>query len=236
LVPSSNTTVEPEFYAMLPKRISVHTARIRLQKVTIEALSEMESGIEAEAAKLADAAVDTIGFACTTGSLFRGLGHDKTIEKIVECASGKPAVTTASAVVDALKTLNMENVAVATPYIDEMNRLERGFLRSSGFSVLDLEGLGLSDNSEIGKVDSQSVFDLVVSLKHQNADGIFISCTNLHTMEIIGELEEELQKPVISSNTATLWAMLRKCHIEAKISGHGKILERCAHPDSRSGC
>jgi maleate cis-trans isomerase len=107
-----------------------------------------------------------------------------------------------------------------------MNRLERKFLRSSGFGVSDLAGLGLSDNSEIGEVDSQSVFELVVSLRHQNADGIFISCTNLHTLEIIGELEEELQKPVISSNTSTLWAMLRKCSAKFGISGYGRLLER----------
>lgn len=225
IVPSSNTTMEPEFYALLPKNFTVHTARLKLREVTMKGLTEMEKRMEEGASKLADADVDIIGFGCTSGSLFRGIGHDKLIEEKIEKTSGKPAVATAGAVVDALKALEIRKVAVATPYINEINEMERNFLTANGFNVIDLKGLGLSGNLKIGRVDSQTVCKLVTGLKHRDADGIFISCTNLPSINVIEKLEEELVKPVISSNTATLWAMLKKRKVSAKILGYGKLFE-----------
>lgn len=217
--------MESEFWAMLPRDFTVHTARMRLKRVTLECLAEMESEIEEEAAKLADADVDIIGYGCTSGSLFRGLGHDKMIEKRIEKVSGRPAVSTAGAVVNALKTLGIKNVSVATPYITEINDLEEKFLVANGFRVVDLKGLHLSDNLKIGRIDSKTTHRLIANLNCEEADGVFISCTNFPTIKVIKQLEKKLGKPVVSSNTATLWAMLRKINIPIKIKGYGKLLE-----------
>lgn len=226
IVPSSNTTMEPEFYEMLPKGFSVHTGRVRLREVTLKGLAEMEEKIEEEAQKLASARVDVIGYGCTSGSLFRGLGHDKIIEERIEKASGTPAVATAGAVVKALKALDVRKVAVATPYTDEINSLEDKFLSANGFQVVDLKGLQITDNVKIGKLGGQVAYNMVMELRHGEADGIFISCTNFPTIESIEKLERVLGKPVISSNTATLWAMLKRCGVSAKIQGFGRLLEK----------
>ena len=225
LIPSSNTTMEPEFYKMLPEEFTIHTARLRLKSVTVESLAEMEQEIVSEASKLADADVSVIGYGCTSGSLFKGLGHDLEIEQRIEKTSGKPAVATAGAVVKALKSLKIRRVAVATPYIDQINQLEERFLTLNGIKVIDIKGLGISDNLKIGKIPKETLLNLVLSLSHKEADGIFISCTNLPTINIIEELETILKKPVISSNTATLWAMLKKIAVPIKIKGYGKLLE-----------
>ena len=37
-----------------------------------------------------------------------------------------------------------------------------------------------------------------------------VSCTNLHTYDVIAGLEAELGKPVISASQATMWAALRR--------------------------
>jgi len=226
IIPSSNTTMETEFYKMLPKGFSLHAARLRLQFVTKKELAKMEEGIEAEALKLADADVDIIGFGCTTGSLIKGLGYDKMIEEKIWKATGKPAVTTAGAVIDALKFLDVKKVAVATPYIDELNKLEEKFLQDNGFRVVDIKGLGIVRNLEIGRLSYESLIRLVTSLKHEGADCIFISCTNFPTVDYINELERQFKKPVFSSNTATLWAMLKKIGAKVKIRGFGTLLER----------
>jgi len=154
----------------------------------------MERGIEEEASKLADANVDVIGFGCTSGSLLKGLGYDKEIEKRIEKASMKPAVATAGAVVKALKTLEIRKVAVVTPYIREINELERNFLEVNGYNVIDLKGLGLRDNLKIGEVNSQTAYKLVLEVDYKSADGIFISCTNLRTIHVIEKLENKLKK------------------------------------------
>jgi maleate isomerase len=225
ILPSSNTTMETEFYEMLPRGFTLHTARMRIKSVTIEGLAEMEGEVEKEAVKLADADVDVIGYGCTSGSLFKGLGHDKEIEEKIEKASGKPGVSTAGAVVKALKALKVKKVAVATPYITEINNLEDKFLAANGFKVVDLKGLELSDNLKIGRIKSKTAYELIARLKHEDADGIFISCTNFPTIKFIKKLEDKLGKSVISSNTATFWAMLRKINVPLKIKGYGRLLE-----------
>ncbi|MCS7102655.1 MAG: maleate cis-trans isomerase [Candidatus Korarchaeum sp.] len=224
LIPSSNTIMEVEFREMLPKGFSVHTARMRLKEVTVEGLEEMEREAEYEALKLKDAGVDVIGYGCTSGSLIKGPGHDEILERRIEEVSGRPAVATSGAVLRALRTLNLRSLAVVTPYIDEINEKEVYFLERNGFEVLDLKAMKLKDNLEIGRVSTDRLISLVRELDHKRADGIFISCTNLPTIGAIAHLERELSKPVFSSNTATLWAMLRRAGSDIKIEGYGRLL------------
>lgn len=225
IVPSSNTTMETEYRSVLPEGFTLHTARVRLKEVTVEALIEMERGVEEEALKLADAHVDVIGYGCTSGSLVKGLGHDREIVARIEKTTGIPAVATAGAVVEALNALGVRRVAVATPYIDEINTLEKEFLEANGFEVVDIEGLKIVDNTRIGVVAGSEVIRLVRALRHDRASGVFVSCTNLPTTPVIERLETELRKPVVSSNTATLWSMLRKCRSSVGIRGLGRLFK-----------
>ncbi len=225
IVPSSNTTMEIEFRKMLPEEYSVHTARMRLREVTVESLYEMEKEAEYEALKLVDADVDVIGYGCTSGSLIRGPGHDEMLEKKLENLTGRPAVATSGAVLRALKALEIEKVAVVTPYIDEINKREEDFLEKNGFEVVDLKALRLKDNLKIGRVEVGTLISLVESLDYGKADGIFISCTNMPTIEAIDLLEKKTEKPVFSSNTATLWAMLRKTGSSLRLNAYGKLLK-----------
>jgi maleate isomerase len=216
--------MEHEFNVMRPREATVHVARMRLKEVTLSKLMGMEREIEAAALRLADAKVDVIGFGCTSGSLFRGLGHDQEIVTRIEKAVDTPAVATAGAVVNALKVLNLSRISVATPYTAEINSLEKRFLEENGFVIQEMKGLGIEDNLKIGEQSPRTVYDLVKKVDTAWNDGIFVSCTNLKTIEVIGRLEEELKKPVISSNTATLWAVLRKVKYEEPVIGWGRLL------------
>jgi maleate isomerase len=224
IIPSSNTTMEIEFREMLPKIFSLHIARMRLKEVTVSGLEEMEREAEYEALKLRDAGVNIIGYGCTSGSLIKGVGHDEILERRLETASGVPAVATSGAVLRALRSLEIRRVAIATPYIDEINEKEEEFLEKNGFKVVDLKALRLKNNLEIGRVSKETLISLVEGLRHEEADGIFISCTNLPTIAAIDYLERKIGKPVFSSNTATLWAMLRRLGYKEPIPGYGKLL------------
>jgi len=224
LIPSSNTTMEQEFNKMRPKNASVHTARMRLREVAVSELLEMEREIELEASKLTDARVDIIGFGCTTGSLVKGLGHDKEVVSRIEKATKIPSVATAGAVVEALKALKLFKVSVATPYSDQVNALEKRFLEQNGFKIVKMNGLGIIDNTEIGRQSQKAVYNLVKEVETEEAEGIFVSCTNLPTINVLEKLEKELEKPVVSSNTATMWAMLRRIGYKKKIRGYGRLL------------
>ena len=215
--------MEHEFNKMCPKNATIHTARMRLREVAVSELLSMEKEIGLEALKLADARVDVIGFGCTTGSLARGLGHDKEIVSRIEKATKIPTVATAGAVVEALKVLKLSKISVGTPYSDQINALEKRFLEQNGFHIVKMKGLGIIDNIEIGRQGQKAVYKLAKEVETAEAEAIFVSCTNLPTISIIEKLEKELEKPVVSSNTATVWAMLRKIGYKKEIKGYGSL-------------
>jgi maleate isomerase len=210
IIPSSNTTMEMEFNSLGKGKFIVHSTRVGLSRVTLAQLEKMELGAREAATLLADANVDIIAYGCTSGSLYRGLGHDVELANSITKKTGLPAVATAGCVVDGLKFLKARRVSVATPYVDEINDLEKKFLSNNGFEVQQIKGLGIEDNLSIGRIQQKRLIELAKEVDSERAQTIFISCTNLATLGIIPELERILRKPVVSSNSATLWSMLRK--------------------------
>ena len=53
---------------------------------------------------------------------------------------------------------------------------------------------------------------------------MLISGTGLPTAGIVGRLEGELNKPVVTSQTATLWWALRAMGIKDAVRGYGRLL------------
>ena len=60
LAPSSNTTVEPEFYRALPQGVSLHNARLPITQVTPDSIGKMADSLDVESKLLATADVDVI--------------------------------------------------------------------------------------------------------------------------------------------------------------------------------
>jgi len=71
---------------------------------------------------------------------------------------------------------------------------------------------------------------LAKEVNSSDAQGIFLSCTDLKTMTVLEELERDLGKPVISSNAASLWKSMKVLKKESKLTGKilgfGSLLER----------
>ena len=225
IVPSSNTTMEPEFWKMAPKGVSIHTARVRLAKVEVEELRRMAEESVKAALDLATAKVDIIVYGCTTGSLLEGPEWERNLRESMEKATQTKTITTAEAVIKALKKLDVKKVAVATPYIEELNEREKKFLEAYGIKVASIKGLNIVENTEIGKQPPWIAYRLALSVIEENRDidGLFISCTNFRTLEIINPLEEKLKVPVISSNIASMWLALRTLGIRDSIN-YGTLL------------
>jgi len=108
VVPSSNRVCEQEFHKMAPEGVSIHTSRMLL--VDVEKLSEMP--METAVKLVATAEPDLIVYACFVGSLLGGPGYDMYLSKKIEELTGIPALTAATAVLEAIKTLNIKRIAV----------------------------------------------------------------------------------------------------------------------------
>ena len=225
IVPSSNTTMESEFWKLVPEGVTIHTSRVQLVEVTPKALRDMTMESLKAAEDLATAEVDIIVYGCTTGSLLEGIEWEQKLRKSIEAKTGIKTITTALAVVEALHALNVSKLVVATPYIEELNQLEKKFLEDSGFKVLNIKGLNIIKNTDIGRQPPWTAYRLVREIFVPEADGVLISCTNFRTIEVIELLERDLKKPVVSSNTASVWLALHELGISPNIRGFGKLLE-----------
>ena len=237
IIPSANFTMEPEFYKMVPEGVTVHTSRMLLTVTTSDTIVEMGKHAVRAAEELQTAGVDIIIFGCTSGSFLKGVGHDLEIIQQLKNTTGIPAITTSTAMLEALRLCQIKRLSVASPYVDDINEKLHTFLENNGFEVIQVKGLGLGDRkkiyplsntpiSTIGMQEPYVSYNLIRKILNADADGYFISCTNFRTIEIIQMLEDDLLKPVISSNQASLAVALKQLGIRSTVKGFGSLFER----------
>lgn len=228
MVPSINVTMEHEFNLMAPEGVSVHCARLavtddvlgevhQLDKNNIDKSNETVPKAQIE---LQHAEVDVIGIGSTAGGWVLGLEADmKLIERIKEKVN-IPVTTATIAVMEAIQKLGMRRIVVATPYVEVSNQKGKEFLEANGFDVLAMETIGELAHT----VSPGRVYRFAKRLFVPEADGIFISCTDFRSIEILEALENDIGKPVVSSNQALMWKMLQLARVHGNIKGFGKLL------------
>ena len=222
IIPSVNTTIEPEFARLAPDGFSFHAARVMLRETTPEGLRAMNAELSSAARLIASVAPKVVGYACTSGSFLEGAPGLARQTAAIGAITGCPVVATSAAMIEALRVLGLRRIALATPYLDVLNRIEKEYFESQGFSVVSLQGLGLS-GAAIREVPPEEVCRLVRSADRPDADAIFVSCTDLRAMETVALLESELGKPVLTSNLVTLWALLRSCGHATRRADLGRL-------------
>lgn len=216
MVTSSDLTSEYEYSEHLPDGITLSSSRMMLPDgaATVESLESMTEDIDRCAKLLASADVDLIAYSCTTGSLIRGPGFEREVEQRISDIAEIPAVATAASIQRAFDALGVETIAVATPYIEELNQREERFLSEAGYEIIDINGIGLKHDQEICGRPPELAYQHARRTDCSDADCVFISCTGSPTFPIIEELEADLGKPVITSNQATLWDALRTMEVD----------------------
>ena len=228
LVPSSNTTVEPEFYRALPRGITLHTARLYLTRIAPEAILGMVEDMETQAKLLASADVDVIVLGATAPSFLNGLGYDRELIQKIEAATGRKATTTSTALVEAMRHVGAKRVVLGSAYDERVNGIAKAFLEASGFEVTGVKGLALVDNLVVGRLSADTAYDLALEVNRDDADAIVLACTNWQTMDAIERIERETGKPVISTTQASIWAALRAVGHSEAVEGYGRLLRELA--------
>ncbi len=223
LVPSSNTTVEPEFYRALPRDVTLHTGRLFLTRITPDSIEKTAEEIERESRYLATADVDVILLGATAPSFLKGVGYDQRLIAKIAAASGKPATTTSTAMLEALAAVGARRVALGSAYTDEVNKIAAAFLEANGYQVTALDGLGHVDNLEVGRLDVETAYESGRRVDGPEADAVLLACTNWQSMAIIERLENDIGKPVITTTQASLWACLRMLGRGPEVKGFGRL-------------
>jgi maleate isomerase len=224
LVPSTNTTCEIEF-SRLPLDLQVHTARLGKGGSTPFSPS-LDADVSYQSKLLGDARVEVIALAQTSASLFSDNYDEVTVARMTQ-ASGVPSLTSAQAIGRALRALGKLRIAMATPYSqDTIARARRYYETKYGITVAAAESLGATNAYAIGKMEAGAAQAAFGRIDRPEIDALVVPGGNFPTMNWIATWEQQFGKPVITTNQAALWAILRAMGITTPLIGKGRLLEQ----------
>ena len=213
IIPSGNRLTEPQFNTYLPADVGAYVTRLRMAGKFRKPLARLKPELIQAAEVLSDIKPNVIVFHCTANSMESGLAHERAIVDIIEHASGCPTMTTAQALTQAFDQVGIKKLVLISPYIQATNQLEVNYLSETGYTVLHEKGLAL-DSQAYSTITPEEWKKVVKENLRADADGYFLSCTNTRMIEAVADLENDLGKPVVNSNQATIWACLKKLGIK----------------------
>jgi maleate isomerase len=217
IVPSSNVTMETELPVLFARtsaatghRFSFHSARMRMTSVTPEALAAMNAQGERCAAELADAECDVLAYACLVAVMVSGPGaHQRAEADLRAAAGGIPVETSAGALIEGIRALNAERVAMIAPYAPPLTATVVAYLADAGIHVVDAISLNITDNSAVGRLDPLNPLGLIERLDLRRAEALVVSaCVQMPSLASVEAAQELTGLPTLSAATATAATLL----------------------------
>lgn len=229
---ASDHTAEGELRALVERPgVALYTTRVANDPiVTPDSLRAMEAGLTDAASRLLPGVdFDVIAYGCTSASTVIGEG---AVTARIRAAKSKVAIATPiGAARAALTALGARSVAVLTPYTDDVNARIHGHLVDHGFSVTAFGSFKDDNDNSVARIDTGSIETAARDLAAApGTEAVFISCTSIRFAAHIAALEAALNLPVLTSNTALAWSMLRQAGIDAPEPDKGRLFA-LSYPD-----
>ncbi|HEY8519278.1 MAG TPA: aspartate/glutamate racemase family protein [Gammaproteobacteria bacterium] len=228
IFPPADRGIPEEGVAMYGDRLRFVVTGLGLDRMTPEGYDSVIPRIPAAAEKLAAAGADGIELTGTSLTFYKGEAFNRQLRETVTKATGLPATTMSDGVIEGLKAVGANKVAVATAYNDEVNERLRAFLIEHGFEPVVVTGLGIEAIADVNRVTQDDLieFGARVRASAPSADSLLLSCGGFRTLEIIAPLEARTGVPVISSMPHGLWAGARLVGLSGAAPGYGALLSR----------
>ena len=149
----------------------------------------------------------------------RGKGFEDELVKQIEDATGLPATTSIRSAIRALAHLGIRNVAVVTPYPQELHQ--------SALSFVVFKRLQDVTPAQIFATAKR------VLASAPSADGVYIPCNQWSGADAAPLIENELGIPVVTGAHADYWEAFRSLGITDRIEGHGRLMLSLSGKDSQ---
>jgi len=238
IVPSSNTTMETEVPAMLRAhsrlrpndQFTFHSSRMRMKKVQKEELAAMDAESDRCALELSDARMDVLGYACLVAIMAMGRGYHRVsqqrlTQRTASNDSAAPVITSAGALVDALKVMKARKIALVAPYMIPLTQLVMDYIANEGFEIVDWRALEIPDNLDVGRHDPAKLPGIVAGMNYADADVIVLSaCVQMPSLAAVSQVEAQTGKPVLTASIATTYAILDALGLDPVVPGAGALL------------
>lgn len=244
IVPSSNTTMETEIPRMLKaregklpeQRFSFHSSRMRMKQVTPEELQAMNAQMGRCTAELADAQCDVVTTACLVAIMAQGAGfhceaEDQITSVLQQEEAPAPVVSSAGALLEALRHLKARRIAIVTPYMQSLTQLVAEYIESSGVVVHDALSLEVSNNLEVGRLNPEDLKEHWKRVDLSDCDALVLSaCVQMPSLASIDLVEQDCGLPVLSAATATTYSILHKLDLPTIVPEAGHLLSGQVRP------
>ena len=225
IVLETDHTVEAETRQIDIDGVAWYHSRIPMEpEVTPTTLTDMEARLPVAAGLLpTEFDFDAIGFGCTSAATL--IGEDGVTSAIQSAHPEMACTNPISAAVLAFQTLGASRIAVVTPYTADVTAPVAEYFSNAGLDVSAVGSFLESSDHVVAKISPESIAAGVRTIAAAGeCDAVFISCTSLRTFSIIDDLEAEIGMPVVSSNLALTWQLLRLAGINDHLPNLGTLL------------
>jgi len=208
IVLQSDETIEQDFRRIFGAGPLIYVTRVpTATQVTRDTLQQMAETLPAAASLFAEPTeFSVVGYGCTSGTA--QIGADN-IARLVREGCTTPEVTQpVSGLLAACATLNIKRLGFLSPYVEDVSAHLVNVLEANGVACPVFGSFDEACETVVAHISSQSTYDAAVTLAAKGGiDALFLSCTNLRTLDIIEKLEAETGLPVLSSNQVLAWHM-----------------------------
>lgn len=223
----SDETIERDMRLMLPQEATLFVSRVPSDvEVTSATLSAMEGHLSAAASLFPlGAPLDAVGYGCTSGTA--QIGVENVADKVRLAAEVTQVTQPLTSVIEACRALGVARVALLSPYVAQVSERLRKVLADAGIETPAFGSFEASTEATVVRISSASIMDAATSLMAgADVDALFISCTNLRTMDVIAPLEAQLGKPVLTSNQVLAWHMMHLSQTTPSDRAPGRLFQR----------
>lgn len=211
IVLQADETIEGDFRRLFAESSApLHVARIPSGlEVTTQTLSRMKQALPAAADLFPKGReYGVVGYGCTSASSVIGSAE---VESLVRGSCATRSVTDPlRATIARARDLGVSRFALLSPYVEEVSDSLRTAFSTAGLSTDVFGTFCVAEESKVARISCSSIVEAAVALGQDSAvDAVFLSCTNLRTLDAIPHVQARIRKPVLSSNTALAWHMAR---------------------------
>ena len=238
---------EAEWWAMAPRGVSIHAARVTAkapwaawdaERISVTLSPDLERGAD----QFASMALDAVTVAHSSSSVLGGDGWDAAVTTALQHRLPSDTIVTTNGAdcALALEAVQAKRPLVVFPpwFGEDFAKTTTDYMRLQG-----IEPAGTLRNEPEAKWATIAPSDLYANGMHleqrpdlllqqiasacpDTADSVLLVGTGLRCVSIIEKLEAELHRPVVTANQASLWRCLQLAGVNDPISGYGRLLSQ----------
>lgn len=227
VVLQTDETIEVDFRRLFYGGAELLVTRIPSgDEVTPETLAAMEAHM-ADAASLLppNTPFAALGYACTSGSA--QIGPKRVAEILRQTVSADAYTDPVTALVAACETLGIQRLGLLSPYMAAVSDRIRSVLANRGIETPVFGTFNVTNEARVVRITPASIIQAAEMLAAKGGiDALFLSCTNLRTLDVIQTLEQRLEMPVLSSNQVLAWHMAKGAGTRLAPGPWGQLSEK----------